>query len=398
MIPPGADTVVVRYGDASIKSHSVQVSMEKRLVGNLRALLADRDISASVQRQWTRPLIRLVDESTAEAALDAATDAFGVVNASAAVTVDPDLDVIVETIRELAPMAYDDPEKTFAVSARRSGELDFTSKDVENEGGGAVFDAVSFEPTVDLDDPDVTFYAEVRDHEAYVFLEKRPGPGGLPLGTQSPVVALVSGGIDSPVAAFAMMKRGCPVIPVYVDLGDYGGPDHRARAMETVRRLTRYAPNFDLTTWVVPGGEAVDVLVDGMDRGRMLSWRRFIYAVGEAVAEETGAVGIVTGEAMGQKSSQTARNFGVTSRAVSLPVHRPLLTLDKAEITERARAIGTYRDSTIPAGCYRIAPDQVETSGTLDRLRQAEPEGLFVMASEAVADAERVPLAGHPAE
>lgn len=388
MHPLGADTVVVRYGDASVKSGQVQGRMERQLADNLRALLADRGVPGTVERRWARPLVR-TEEAHVEAATAAAVDAFGVVSASPAVTVTPELDVIVDAVAAAAEATYE--SGTFAVEARRSDkDLPFTSEDVGREAGSAVFDAVDFDPEVDLDDPDHTFHAEVREQEAFVFIEKRPGPGGLPLGSQGRQVVLVSGGIDSPVAAYEAMKRGSPVVPVYVDLGDYGGPDHRARAIETVKTLARYAPDEDWRTWVVPGGDAVDRLVSEMDRGRMLSYRRFMYRVGEGVAERTGAHGVVTGEAVGQKSSQTAINLGVVSRVTDLPVHRPLLTMDKPDITERARAIGTFEDSTIPAGCYRIAPDEVETNADHDRLLAVEPDDLLAMADEAVEDAERV--------
>lgn len=387
MHPPGAETVVVRYGDASVKSGQVRGRMERQLIENLRALLDDRGIPGAVERRWSRPLIR-IDEDHVEAAADAAADAFGVTTVSPARSVEPEFEAILAAIGETAPAVYDGG--SFAIDARRAGDLPFSSTDLGEEGGAAVFDAVDFEPAVDLDDPDVTFFVEAREEEAFLFLEKRDGPGGLPLGTQRPLVALVSGGIDSPVAAFRAMKRGSPVIPVYLDLGAYGGPDHRARAMEAVRTLARYAPNFDVRTWIVPVGDAVELLMEEMDRGRMLSYRRFMYAVAEAVADSTGAAGIVTGEALGQKSSQTAANFAAVSRATELPIHRPLLTLDKHEITGEAKAIGTYDDSTIPAGCYRIAPDRVETDATVGDLLEREPEGLLEMAADAVEVAELV--------
>jgi thiamine biosynthesis protein ThiI len=243
---------------------------------------------------------------------------------------------------------------------------------------------------VDLDDPDLTFAVEVREQQAYVYLERIAGPGGLPVGTQQPVVALVSGGIDSPVAAYELMRKGCPVLPVYVDLGQYGGPDHRARAVETVRTLNGYAPNFAESLRVVPGGDTVEHIADTIDTGRMLVFRRFCYLVGETIALETGAKAIVTGESIGQKSSQTAQNMSVTSGVTDLPIHRPLLTLGKNEITERAKVIGTFDDSTIPAGCNRFAPTQAETNAHRDRLRELEPDDLRERAREAAAAVEIV--------
>jgi thiamine biosynthesis protein ThiI len=406
MRQPGADTVLVRHADIGVKSGQVQTEMERRLRDNVAALLDDRNIDAGVERRWSRLLVH-ADEDSVDAAADAAADAFGVRSASPALVVPPEKDAIVDalarTARENAASAESgeaategtvEPGDTFAVDARRAGESDahpFTSKDLEREGGAAVWDELG-DPEVDLSDPDATFFVECREDEAFVFTEKRSGPGGLPLGTQAKVVALVSGGIDSPVAAWEVMKRGAPIVPVYLELGDYGGPDHEARAMETVRGLAEYAPNYEMPVWKMPAGDVMDTLAAEVGAARMLVYRRFMYRVADHVARETNATGIVTGEAIGQKSSQTARNLGVTSTAAEMPVHRPLLTMDKHEITDRAREIGTFRDSTIPAGCNRIAPDFPETNATAEIVDNAEPEGLYERAKEAAENATVVEL------
>ncbi|MFB6169608.1 MAG: tRNA sulfurtransferase [Haloarculaceae archaeon] len=388
MHPPGADTVLVRHGEVGVKTPQVQRKMELQLRDNLQALLADRGVPGAVERQHSRLFVR-TDEEHVEAATEAAADAFGVVSASPAVTVEPTMDAITDALTEAAREHYQGG--TFAVDARRAGEQDahpFTSEDIEEEGGSAVWNAVGFEPAVDLDDPDVTVSVECRREEAYVFVEKREGPGGLPLGSQYPIVALISGGIDSPVAAWELMKRGCEVVPLYVDLGDFGGPDHRARAAASVGDLARYAPSRDMRMRVAPAGETIRLLDDTVGATRMLSLRRFMYMLAEELAAEEGAVGIVTGEAVGQKSSQTSSNLATTSPAVDLPVHRPLLTRDKTDITSQARAIGTFQTATVSAGCNRVAPSHPETNATLDQVRAAEPADLRERAREAVATLE----------
>ncbi|WP_439026562.1 tRNA sulfurtransferase [Haloarchaeobius sp. DT45] len=390
MHPPGAGTVVVRHGDLNVKSTGVQRRMERRLVENVEALLADAGVEGTVERPWSRILVR-TGEADIEAATEAAAKAFGVVSASPALSVPSEREAITDALAETAREHY--TGGTFAVNARRAEKsLPFDSEDAQRWGGQAIWEAVEddFAPEVDLDDPDLTFHVEIRGDETFVFLDHVEGPGGLPLGTQAPMVALVSGGIDSPVAAYELMRRGSPVIPVYVDLGDYGGPDHEARAVETVRRLASFAPNFEFTVWKVPAGDVVTKLVERVDTGRMLVFRRFLYMVGEAVAGEAEAAGVVTGEALGQKSSQTGQNFAVTSQAIDLPVHRPLLTWDKADIVEQARAIGTFRDSTIPAGCNRMVPNQPETRGSLPSVEAAEPDDMRDRAREAVERADRI--------
>ena len=385
MLPPGADTVVVRHGDVGVKSSHVQSDMERTLRENLAAMLADRTVPGDVDREWGRILVRTPDP---DRAANAAADTFGVVSASPAASVSPDLDAITDALADAAEEQYH--EGAFAVDARRAGSHDFDSRDVNRAGGDAVWAAVEddFEPEVDLDDPDLTFSVEVRDEEAFVFLETRDGPGGMPLGTQKPLVALLSGGIDSPVAAWQAMKRGAPVVPLYLDLGDYGGPDHLARAEESVRKLDAYAPNRDLDLRVAPAGDAVGRLAESVGRTRMLSYRRFMYRVAEHVAESVGAVGVVTGEAVGQKSSQTTANLGVVDRATQLPVHRPLLTWDKQDIVQAARDIGTYRDSTIEVGCNRLAPSQPLTAAPIESVRKDEPDALFEWAPDVAAAVE----------
>jgi len=254
-------------------------------------------------------------------------------------------------------------------------------------------EAAGVEPAVDLDDPDMTFRVECRPKRAFVYLDERSGPGGLPLGTQQPVVALVSGGIDSPVAAWELMKRGCPVVPVYVGLGRFGGVDHRARAEEIVQQLATYTPE-GLTMRVVPGGEGLEQIAEGTDRYRMLLTRRYMLRIADLVAERTDAVGVVTGESVGQKSSQTSAALRVTSAVVDRPVHRPLLSLDKHEITDRARSIGTYDGSTIDAGCNRLAPENPATQPPLAAVREAEPAAIEKLAEEAVERAERLDIRG----
>jgi tRNA uracil 4-sulfurtransferase len=390
MHPPGADTVLVRYGDLGVNSTEVQRRMERVLGGNLDAMLDALGIDGEVEETWSRPRIHTSPERV-ERATAAAADVFGVVSASPCAVVEPTMDAIREALVASAHEGHDGG--SFAVRARRAGGPDahpFTSEELEREGGQAIWDAVA-DPEVDLDDPDHVFYVECRAEEAFVFTEKRPGPGGLPLGTQRPLVALLSGGIDSPVAAWEAMKRGAPIVPLYFDFEAYGGADHVARAVESARTLADYAPNHAHDLRIAHAGAAADRLVREVGATRMLSLRRFMLRVAEGLAREVDAVGLVTGEAIGQKSSQTSANLATTDPATGLPVHRPLLTRDKQEIVGLAREIGTYEDATVEAGCNRIAPDHPETGATLEAVEAAEPE-LGSLVEDALAGVETVTL------
>ena len=393
MHPPDADSVLVRHGELGVKSNQVRRKMEQQLADNLRAMLDARDLSGDIEQRRNRLLIHTDQPEDVTAA---AADTFGVTSASAVTTVEPTLSAIKTALATTARGQYDGG--TFAVNARRAGPANahpFSSTDIESDGGTAVWEAIEElggEPAVNLNDPNFELFVECRADEAYVFCEKCSGPGGLPLGTQRPVVALISGGIDSPVAAWKLMKRGAPVIPVYVDLGDYGGPDHRARAVSTVKTLASYAPRHDLSINVVDAGDVVTDLSQNLGSLRMLVLRRFMLAVAENIAHDCDAAGIVTGEAIGQKSSQTSANIAVTDAATTLPVYRPNLTVDKSEITNRARTIGTFEDSTIDTGCNRVAPSHPETNASLEAVRVAEPNDLFERAEACAKDRVVVPI------
>ncbi|MFB6280917.1 MAG: tRNA sulfurtransferase [Haloferacaceae archaeon] len=382
--PRGAapEVVLAAYGEIGVKSSRVRGRMERRLRDNLAAVLDDRGIDAAVERRWSRLVVETPDPDAAAAA---AADVPGVVWARPAAVVPPTLDAVARTTAALAERVE---PTTFAVRANRAGPPErhpFSAREVERRAGAAVEAAT--DATVDLDDPGTTIRVDVRERDAFVSPREVRGPGGLPVGTQGRAVALVSGGIDSPVAAWETMRRGCAVVPTYVDLGDYGGADHRARAIRTIRRLARYAPNEDLRPRVVEAGDIAADLVESVDDTRMLSLRRAMLAAGAALAERTGADAVVTGESIGQKSSQTGPNLAVTDAAVDLPVHRPLLTRDKEEVVAAARDLGTFEDATVAAGCQRVAPTAPETRASLDAVAAAEPGDLLDRARAAGRDA-----------
>jgi thiamine biosynthesis protein ThiI len=399
MYPPDASTVLVRYGEIGVKSDSVQRRMEAILRENIEQLLRREGIDAEVKREFTRLYVETSPDRI-ERVTDVVTDCFGVVSASPSRRVDPTRSAITGALAESVDDHYGgdaaEDSRTFAVRARRAGDEDahpFSSTDLEQEGGAAVWERAAElgrDPTVDLEDPDVTFFVECREDDAYVFLEKRDGPGGLPYGTQEPVVALLSGGIDSPVAAYEMMKRGCPVYPLYIDLGAFGGVDNRMRAVETVRALSSYVPDATLPLLVAPGGAGIERIAETTDTCRMLVARRFMFRIAEQVAANQDAVGLVTGESIGQKSSQTSANLRVTSAVTDLPIHRPLATMDKTEITARASEIGTLDDSTIETGCHRLAPPNPATRPPLSTVRETEPENIDELVTQATAGLEQI--------
>jgi len=227
----------------------------------------------------------------------------------------------------------------------------------------------------------------VREDVAFVYLEHVDGPGGSRLaGSQEPVIALVSGGIDSPVAAYEMMKRGSPVIPAYVDLGDYGGIDHEARALETVRILSEYAPNFDMQVYEIPAARPSTFSSAGWSRADALPAALFLSRRRDAGrARQRGRHRHRRGRRPEVQPDRSKPRRHQSRDQIADPPS--LLTRDKQYIVAQAREIGTYTDSTMDAGCNRVTPDQVETNARLEPLLAAEPNDLLERAEEAAKNA-----------
>ncbi|MFB6252235.1 MAG: tRNA sulfurtransferase [Halobellus sp.] len=372
------DAVLIGHGDFGAKSSAVRAKMAERVARDVETALDSAGVDGDVERLWSRIVVRTTAPT---AAARVAATIPGVSFARPAAAVAPELDTICEVARQLAT-DHEDP--TYAVDSDRIGPddaHDFSNRDIKEGVGRAIGEQTG--ARVDLDNPDCTYRIEVRGGEAFVAAERFDGPGGLPVGSQGRVAVLISGGLDSPVALWRLLRRGCEAIPVYVDLGRYGGADHRARAFEVIRTVAERAPRADLRPRVVDGEPFVERVVETIDETRMLSLRRAMLAAAEGVAERDGAHSVATGEALGQKSSQTGANLAVTDAAISLPVHRPLLTTDKPQIVAEARDLGTYTNATLPAGCDRVAPTHPETNASLGVVVATEPPDLLDMAREA---------------
>ena len=384
------DAVLLGHGDFGAKSSGVRARMADRVAADIAAALDAADIGAEIEQPWSRIVLRT---DRPEAAAQTTATIPGVGFARPGVVTEPRLQSVGDAARRLAAAVSHASAETYAVDSDRIGPddaHDFSNDDLKREVGRIVAEATG--AGVDLDDPNRTYRIEVREGEAFVSVRRLDGPGGLPVGSQGRVATLVSGGIDSPVAAWRLLRRGFSIVPVYVDLGDYGGADHRARAIDAVETLAARAPRADLRPRVVDGGPLVERVVAATSDTRMLSLRRVMLAAADGVAASANAHSLATGEAAGQKSSQTGANLAVTDAAASRPVHRPLLAADKADIVAEARTLGTYDGSTVPVGCERIAPPHPETNATRSAVAAAEPDDLLAAAREAGRSADVVTL------
>jgi tRNA uracil 4-sulfurtransferase len=292
------------------------------------------------------------------AALDVATEVPGLSVVQPALRLEPAPELACRAAVELArPL----PVRSFAVrSRRRDKNFPVTSMDVARLVGAAVKDELGL--AVDLSHPELELHVEAYEHELFVSVDRLRGAGGLPVGSSGRAMVLLSGGIDSPVAAYRMMKRGLRCDFVHFSGQPLTGPESAYKAYALVGRLTRFQGRSRL--FVVPFGLAQRQLASsGAGRLQVLAQRRLMVRVADALARREQCEALVTGDSLGQVASQTLRNLSVVEGAATLPLLRPLLDRDKSEIIEQAERIGTFETSILPDEdcCTLLAPRRAVT-------------------------------------
>ncbi len=261
---------------------------------------------------------------------------------------------------------------SFRITARRAFKTyPLSSVELNRELGAFVVGLTG--ARVDLRNPELTIHVEVLPAETFIYLDRTPGPGGLPVGASGTVAALLSGGIDSPVAAWRMMKRGCRVAFVHFHSVPYLPATSQAKARALVERLTEW--QYRSRLYLVPFGEIQrEVVLSVPPPARVVVYRRLMVRIAEALAAQSGAAALATGESLGQVASQTLANIARIDEAARLPVLRPLIGMDKLEITAEARALGTFEISIEPDAdcCTLFVPAHPATRMSEDEVRRAE--------------------------
>ncbi len=266
------------------------------------------------------------------------------------------------------------PFNSFRIQAHRANK-NFPHTSVEiNQRVGAYVKQQSG-ARVDLEKAEMTCWIEIVEKYALIYLERSPGPGGLPVGTSGKVVVLLSGGIDSPVAAWKMIKRGCTSVFVHFHSFPYTNKESQEKAKQIVQLLCHYA--LQAKIYLVPFAEVQrHIMVDTPLDTRVILYRRYMLRLAEQIARREKARVLVTGDSVGQVASQTIENIDVISRAVSMPILRPLIGEDKVEIIEIARQIGTYEISIQPDQdcCSLFVPKHPETKANLPEIEKSEAQ------------------------
>ncbi|MCI4397050.1 MAG: tRNA 4-thiouridine(8) synthase ThiI [Thermoprotei archaeon] len=357
------NVVLIKFGEIGVKGAFARRRMQSALARNIEQALIDSGFSeAKVRVLPGRIIVEGITEEGKEAFV--ISRVFGVTGVSRAYM------GYYSNLDDLVQKAADEVEgdvkgKVFMVRGRRAEEERFTSKDLERALGAELLKRGALK--VNLENPEIKVWVEARAGRFFIYTEEVTGPGGLPLGTEGKLVALVSGGFDSPVAAWMLMKRGARVDIAFFNIG---GKEQKEKFIDTVRALVcnwcyGYSPKIFVVEhrWIFP---YLERFPEGF---RTVALKASLYIGAEAIAQREGAKAIATGESLAQVSSQTLDNLYATEQFVKIPILRPLIGMDKEEIIDISRKIGTYEPSSkMPEFCA-IAGHRASISVEASRLK-----------------------------
>jgi tRNA uracil 4-sulfurtransferase len=335
------DSVLIRYHEIALKKGNRQYFTEL-LKRNL--LAAVKDLGAKEIRSLpARLLLSFKHDIDLAIVVQRVGTVFGVANFSLVERTARDIDALRSRILESINGTH---FSSFRIETQRGDKtFPLTSPEINRQLGAAVKEKSG--ARVDLMNAEFTVTVEILPRDAFFGFNKIPGAGGLPVGASGRLVSLISGGIDSPVAAYRMMQRGCRLIFVHFHSAPYLDNTSQKKVRQLITTLTRH--QFLSRLYLVPFGEIQRQIVASVARPlRVILYRRMMLRIGEAIARKEKAKALVTGESLGQVASQTLDNMVVVQQAARLPILRPLVGMDKQEIIDQARRIGTFEISSIP--------------------------------------------------
>ena len=361
------DSVLIRYHEIALKKGNRRYFIEL-LKRNLISAVRDLGIK-EIRSLPARILLTFKADYDPEVLIERIRSVFGVANFSMVERTARDIDTLRARILEsLDGRRF----SSFRIDTQR-GDKTFALKspEINRQIGAAVKDQSG--ARVDLTKAELTVTVEILPRDAFFGFNKIPGPGGLPVGASGRVVALISGGIDSPVGAYRMMQRGCRLIFVHFHSAPYLDQTSQQKVRQLVTQLTRC--QFQSRLYLIPFGEIQRQIVAAVARPlRVILYRRMMLRIAEQVARREKCQALITGESLAQVASQTLENIAVIEKAAELPVLRPLVGMDKQEIIDQARRIGTYEISSIPDQdcCQLFVPKHPATRARLADVEEDE--------------------------
>jgi thiamine biosynthesis protein ThiI len=361
------DSVLIRYHEIALKKGNRQYFTEL-LKRNLLAAVKDLG-PKEVRSLPARLLLTFKKDIDAEIAIQRIRTVFGVANFSLVERTARDINALRTRILESLNGAQ---FESFRIETQRGDKtFPLTSPEINRQLGAAVKE--KSRARVDLMNAEFTVTVEILPRDAFFGFNKIAGAGGLPVGASGRLIALISGGIDSPVASYRMMQRGCRVIFVHFHSAPYQDNTSQEKVRQLITTLTRH--QFLSRLYLVPFGEIQRQIVASVTRPlRVILYRRMMLRIAEAIARKEKAKALVTGESLGQVASQTLDNMVVVQQAARLPILRPLVGMDKQEIIDQARRIGTFDISTIPDQdcCQLFVPKHPATKARFADVEQDE--------------------------
>ena len=386
------DIILLKLGEIVLKGLN-RKSFEQKLMGNIRRRLVGLGRFKVSCMQSTIYVEPENGEADLDAAFEALQDVFGIVKISRAAACEKEKGAIAQlAIRYLAEDMR--RAKSFKVESKRSDKsFPMTSIELSQYVGGELQEAFP-DCTVDVHEPELVVHIEVRDLAAYVHAQPVSGAGGMPVGSNGVAVTLLSGGIDSPVSSYMIAKRGVRLIPVHFFSFPYTSQQAKDKVVELARILTRFCGKMTLE--VVPFTHIQEEIRDKCPEEYFtLIMRRFMMRIAERIANEWNAKAIVTGENLGQVASQTMEAMASTQAVLSLPVLQPLIGMDKEEIVQLSRKIGTFDTSILPYEdcCTVFTPRHPRTRPKLREVEAAESAlDVAALVEEALQGIERIEL------
>ena len=376
--------ILLKYGEIILKGLN-RPRFEKILVDNISQYI-DKTKVKVWRAQATIYVEPLTDDVDMQKLAEKLSKVFGIVAVALAHVVPKDMDAICQKAAEIASMTKGN---TFKVEAKRADKkFPFKSPEICMQAGGYTL-SKNTGLKVDVHNPDFVINVEIRDFAAYLYAEKIQGVGGMPIGTNGKATLLLSGGIDSPVAGYMIAKRGVELNAVHF----YSYPYTSERAKEKVLDLAQILANYcgEIKVHVVPFTDIQLAINDKCPEEQLtVIMRRIMMQIADKIASDTGSYALITGESIGQVASQTIQALAVTNAVVGMPVFRPLIGMDKDEIIQISRKIGTFETSILPYEdcCTVFTPKHPRTKPNIPAVIRAESyEGCEQEVEEAIENA-----------
>lgn len=361
--------IMVRYGELSTKGKN-RKDFIYRLGMNVRSVLKDLP-EVEVKAQRDRLHVQL-NGADANEVMNRLSLVFGIENFSPSIKIEKNMTDIKQTVLEMVQQQYQ-PGMSFKINTRRQDkDFEFDTNQINLQLGDHVIDNIPG-IKVSMKQPDISVRVEIRMNGAYISSETIKGAGGLPVGTGGHATMMLSGGIDSPVASYLGMKRGVKIDMIHFYSPPYTSEQALAKAKELTAKLAKFGGNIQFIQ--VPFTEAQETIKEKVPEGYLMTvQRRMMLRIAAEITRQRGAMGIFNGESLGQVASQTLESMAAINDVTTLPVLRPLISMDKTEIIKIAEKIDTYELSILPYEdcCTVFTPPSPKTRPNLEKSRKFE--------------------------